>query len=160
MEKEGILKIHWPTAKSASVVPANQDYWYAPLECGRKQLTPCWHHAKHHRCGISVDALGYTQCPIGGVIDTVLNLHSRNRKVADLFDPHWTDIHIKKLCAGYGCGMPPLEYSKPHNGVCVSRRLGKRLLANYYKNHDTTCICNIIHFFPARKLCLIFVGTI
>jgi hypothetical protein len=55
------------------------------------------------RCGISVDAGGYSLCAMGGMIDGFLELNIRTKNLADLFDPAKAAETTRRLCEH--CGL-------------------------------------------------------
>ena len=71
-----------------------QNYFFmAPIDFQVPERVPCYLHSRTG-CGISVDAGGYTVCPIGGAIDGVLASNLRTRRLADLFDPVFAQYQI------------------------------------------------------------------
>jgi hypothetical protein len=85
---------------NGSVVHRNRDFWLAPADKGASRR-PCLLHTalvKKGKCGISVDAKGYTFCAIGGMIDGVLNLGARTKQLADLFNPEFAKWQTETLC--------------------------------------------------------------
>ncbi len=54
------------------------------------------------KCGISVDAAGYTVCANGGAIDGVLRLGLRTRRLADLFEAEFAGRQTRELCKRCG----------------------------------------------------------
>lgn len=90
-----------------SVTHLLQDYFLDPTDIGETR-EPCVFHtaypARKAMCGVSVDAKGYTVCPVGGAIDGVLKLGVRTRRLADLLDSEFADRQTKILCSHCGCG--------------------------------------------------------
>ena len=80
-----------------SIVHVQNDFFVAPIDFQVPERTPCYLHSRTG-CGISVDAGGYTLCPIGGAIDGVLAGGLRTRRLADLFDPVFAQYQTRALC--------------------------------------------------------------
>ena len=74
-------------------------------------------------CGASVDKLGYTLCPVGGTIDSLLGLHARATKVCQMLDQGFVRNQAETLCAH--CGMylncSTIQETWDHNGTPMSR---------------------------------------
>jgi hypothetical protein len=77
------------------------DIYVSPADYGHPTYRPCWNHASQI-CGISVDALGYSPCAIGGMIDSVLGVGGRTKRLADLFDPAIVAELTRRLCEHCG----------------------------------------------------------
>lgn len=93
--------------KKNSVLHLLQDYFLAPCDIeGGDQRQPCIGHSAftldQGGCGISVDALGYTVCAVGGAIDGVLGLCARTRRLANLFNRGFAASQTRKLCGRCG----------------------------------------------------------
>jgi hypothetical protein len=131
IRESGIATIAERTNKrKGSVVHPMTDWFISPLDIDPARTEPhgCRFHTSYRRsrCGISVDSLGYTICPIGGTIDSFLELGIRTTRLADLFDPVFAEKQSKALClhCGQGCPLvtPELRDSLPKvNGTPVSR---------------------------------------
>ena len=81
------------------------NYLVAPADFGVETREPCGiHSSRNAKCGISVDALGYTSCCIGGAIDGFLKLGLRTQRLADLFDEEKAAEQTRKLCMYCGNG--------------------------------------------------------
>jgi hypothetical protein len=89
-----------------SVLHPLNDFFLAPLDFGVPWREPCHIHSRSG-CGVSVDAGGYTLCPLGGAIDGVLQLRLRTGRLADLFDPAFAEDQTRAMCrvCGYQCGI-------------------------------------------------------
>lgn len=80
------------------------DYYLAPCDLGYQVMrAPCDQHSTNTTCGISVDSYGYTVCAVGGMIDGVLGLGLRTKRLADLFDPEFAAHQTAELCIRCGC---------------------------------------------------------
>jgi len=89
VQSRGLAAICEHTKKpNGSIRHPATDHCLAPCDYGAESREPCWVHAGHRgsKCGISVDAAGYTVCANGGAIDGVLQLGLRTKRLADLFD--------------------------------------------------------------------------
>ncbi|MBI5478762.1 MAG: radical SAM protein [Deltaproteobacteria bacterium] len=82
--------------QKGSVVHEQQDVYCAPVDLGVSRPI-CGQHASR-TCGISVDALGFTPCCMGGAIDGVLGLGARTRVLADLWDADKVAKQTRRLC--------------------------------------------------------------
>jgi len=87
---------------SGSVVQLDDDIYVSPVDFGKPTYSPCMIHSST-RCGISVDAGGYSLCAMGGMIDGFLELNIRTKNLADLFDPAKAAETTRKLCEH--CGL-------------------------------------------------------
>jgi hypothetical protein len=87
---------------SGSVVQPDDDIFVSPVDFGKPTYSPCMIHSST-RCGISVDAGGYSLCAMGGMIDGFLELNIRTKNLADLFDPAKAAETTRKLCEH--CGL-------------------------------------------------------
>jgi hypothetical protein len=87
---------------SGSVVQPDDDIFVSPVDFGKPTYSPCMIHSST-RCGISVDAGGYSLCAMGGMIDGFLELDIRTKNLADLFDPEKAAETTRKLCEH--CGL-------------------------------------------------------
>lgn len=76
------------------------DYFVSPADFGMERYK-CWQHGSEI-CGISVDSLGYMPCAVGGMIDSVLHLGLRTKRLADLFDNEKNKEITKKMCEHCG----------------------------------------------------------
>ena len=73
----------------------------SPADCGINVSVPCdWH--SWGGCGISADSLGYTICPDGGMIDSVLGLGVRSHQLVDMFDRSIAQSQTDALCRHCG----------------------------------------------------------
>lgn len=93
------------------------DYYTSPADYGIERHK-CWQHGSEI-CGISVDSQGYMPCAVGGMLDGVLKLGLRTKRLADLFDNEKNAEITKKMCAN--CG------------ACLSQLLKDEELANWRK---------------------------
>lgn len=93
-------------AKSRTDFPWD-DYYISPADYGIERFK-CWQHASEV-CGISVDSGGYMPCAVGGMIDGVLKLGLRTKRLADLFDNEKNAEITKRMCE--------------HCGACLSQLL-------------------------------------
>lgn len=78
-----------------------KDIYVSPIDAGRPTYTPCWNHAGHI-CGISVDHDGYSPCAIGGMVDGILGVGGRTKRLADLFDVDKVAELTRRLCGHCG----------------------------------------------------------
>lgn len=76
------------------------DYFISPADFGIKR-EKCWQHGSEI-CGISVDSGGYMPCAVGGMIDGMLHLGLRTKRLADLFDNDKNAAITEKMCAHCG----------------------------------------------------------
>ena len=76
------------------------DYYVSPADFGVVRQK-CWQHGSEI-CGISVDSGGYMPCAVGGMIDGILNLGLRTKRLADLFDNEKNAAITKDMCAHCG----------------------------------------------------------
>lgn len=84
------------------------DYYISPADYGIERQK-CWQHGSEI-CGISVDSQGYMPCAVGGMIDGILKLGLRTKRLADLFDNEINAEITKKMCH--------------HCGACLTQLLG------------------------------------
>lgn len=82
------------------------DYYTSPADFGMERLK-CWQHASEI-CGISVDSGGYMPCAVGGMLDGVLKLGLRTKRLADLFDNEKNAAITKKMCQHCGACLTQL----------------------------------------------------
>jgi hypothetical protein len=99
VRRENRVKVIEGTIKTRSVVQPVRDIFLAPCDF-HAQREPCGTHSLYADpdCGISVDAGGYTVCCMGGMIDGILDLGARTKRLADLFDPSFADAQTRMLC--------------------------------------------------------------
>lgn len=91
------------------------DYYISPADYGIERHK-CWQHASEI-CGISVDSGGYMPCAVGGMLDGVLKLGLRTKRLADLFDNEKNAAITKEMCK--------------HCGACLSQLLKGNELTNW-----------------------------
>jgi hypothetical protein len=107
--------------RRGSVVHPQQDVYCAPVDLGGSRPI-CGQHASR-KCGISVDAAGYTPCCMGGAVDGVLGLGARTRVLADLWDADKVARQTRLLCDH--CG---------HQLTQIAPFLGRRM-ATFERRH-------------------------
>ena len=76
----------------------------SPADAGLPNQGPCYQHSSII-CGIGYDAHGFTLCPMGGTISTLLGAPEgviRSRRLADLFDPEWAKRATEEMCKHCG----------------------------------------------------------
>lgn len=76
------------------------DYYISPADFGIERQK-CWQHGSEI-CGISVDSGGYMPCAVGGMLDGVLKLGLRTKRLADLFDNEKNAAITKEMCRNCG----------------------------------------------------------
>lgn len=91
------------------------DYYVSPADFGMERHK-CWQHGSEI-CGISVDSGGYMPCAVGGMLDGVLKLGLRTKRLADLFDNEKNAAITKKMCE--------------HCGACLSKVLKEPELTDW-----------------------------
>jgi len=101
-------------AKSRTDFPWD-DYYISPADYGMDRHK-CWQHGSEV-CGISVDSQGYMPCAVGGMLDGVLKLGLRTKRLADLFDNEKNEAITKEMCK--------------HCGACLSQLLTGDELKNW-----------------------------
>jgi hypothetical protein len=73
-------------------------------------------------CGMGVDQLGYTLCPTGGAIDSLLGLGARATSLSQMLDMGFVEWQAQTLCRHCGVVVPlcrpPQTWS--HNGTEMS----------------------------------------
>lgn len=77
------------------------DIYVSPSDYGEPLRQPCYSHASV-LCGVSVDHEGYAPCAMGGMIDGILGLGVRTKRLADLFDVDKMAELTARLCAHCG----------------------------------------------------------
>lgn len=82
------------------------DYYISPADYGIERHK-CWQHGSEI-CGISVDSQGYMPCAVGGMLDGVLKLGLRTKRLADLFDNEKNAEITKKMCENCGACLSQL----------------------------------------------------
>lgn len=92
-------------AKSRTDFPWD-DYYISPADYGIERHK-CWQHGSEI-CGISVDSGGYMPCAVGGMLDGVLKLGLRTKRLADLFDNEKNAEITKKMCESCGACLSQL----------------------------------------------------
>lgn len=97
--------IEFTQKPDGSVRHNDLNYFIAPVDFNNKPQS-CGFHSHMGLCGISVDSCGYTVCPVGGAIDSVLALGLRTRRLADVFDPAFVQHQTDILCSLCGHGYP------------------------------------------------------
>jgi hypothetical protein len=105
-----------------SVVHPQQDVYCAPVDLGVSRPI-CGQHASR-KCGISVDALGYTPCCMGGAVDGVLGLGARTRVLADLWDADQVARQTRRLCDHCGHQLSQLAPFLGRRMATFERRHG------------------------------------
>lgn len=100
---DGQAKVIEGTIKDASVIHEVYDIFLSPADFGAGR-EPCGTHASvtDPDCGISVDAAGYSLCCMGGMIDGLLGLGVRTKRLADLWDPDFARNQTRSLCRHCG----------------------------------------------------------
>lgn len=93
------------------------DYYVSPADFGMVRHK-CWQHGSEI-CGISVDSQGYMPCAVGGMLDGVLKLGLRTKRLADLFDNERSAWITKEMCK--------------HCGACLSQLLKGEELTDWRK---------------------------
>lgn len=101
------------SAKTGSVSKAEEfkaalwwfDTFVSPTDAGDLPTPACYCHSSKI-CGIGVDSVGFSICPIGGTMRAFLGL-PRTRKLVDLFDPEIATQMTEDECRH--CGY---EYAK------------------------------------------------
>ena len=91
------------------------DYYISPYDFGIERQK-CWQHASEI-CGVSVDSQGYMPCAVGGMIDGMLKLGLRTKRLADLFDNEKNAALTKEMCK--------------HCGACLTQLLKGEELENW-----------------------------
>jgi hypothetical protein len=77
-----------------------------PSDVGVKPCPhPCLWMQGYGGCGFGVDALGYTLCPVGGTIDTLLGLNARTTTLKQLRDRDFLVWQASQLCSNCGAFM-------------------------------------------------------
>jgi hypothetical protein len=113
--EEGTIKHH------GSVVHTSLGMCLAPKDSGQPFSFPCRYHS-HGECGVSVDACGYTGCPVGGAIDGCLRLGVRTNRLADLWDDDFMAMQSEAICSC--CGLASGERECPgaemRHGIMMS----------------------------------------
>jgi hypothetical protein len=89
------------TTKDHSMVLERDDVYVSPSDLGLGQRPPCFSHASI-LCGISVDHEGYMPCAMGGMVDALLKLGLRTKRLADLFDEEKNAEMTAKMCEHCG----------------------------------------------------------
>jgi organic radical activating enzyme len=105
-----------------SVVHEIQDIYCAPVDLGTSRPI-CGQHASR-KCGISVDALGYTPCCMGGAVDGVLGLGARTRVLADLWDAGKVARQTRLLCDHCGHQLTQIAPFLRRRMAAFERRRG------------------------------------
>lgn len=82
------------------------DYCVSPADHGIVRHK-CWQHGSEI-CGISVDAEGYMPCAVGGMLDGMLKLGLRTKRLADLFDNDKNAAITQEMCKHCGACMTQL----------------------------------------------------
>lgn len=110
------------------------DYYISPKDFGvvRKK---CWQHGSEI-CGISVDSFGYMPCAVGGMIDSVLKLGLRTKRLSDLFDNEVNAAITEKMCAHCGACYSNITSEKEawRNYLSAQpKRFGSHMSPTWYK---------------------------
>ena len=82
------------------------DYYVSPLDYGIERHK-CWQHSSEI-CGVSADSGGYMPCAVGGMIDGMLNLGLRTKRLADLFDNDKNEAITREMCKHCGACLTQL----------------------------------------------------
>ncbi len=96
------------------------DYFVSPADYGIERQK-CWQHGSEI-CGISVDSGGYMPCAVGGMLDGMLKLGLRTKRLADLFDNEKNAALTKEMCK--------------HCGACLTQLLSGEEKENWRKFVD------------------------
>jgi hypothetical protein len=112
------------------------DYYISPADYGIDRYK-CWQHASEI-CGISVDANGYMPCAVGGMIDGVLKLGLRTKRLADLFDEQKNAALTKEMCKHCGACLTNLLNGKEKQDwrdyvESQAKRFGSHMSPTWYK---------------------------
>jgi hypothetical protein len=86
------------------------DYFVSPADYGIERHK-CWQHGSEI-CGISVDSQGYMPCAVGGMIDGMLKLGIRTKRLSDLFDENINAVLTKEMCKHCGACLTQLLSGK------------------------------------------------
>ena len=112
IREEGMVWICEESIKSGGSVKFERGLSISPQDSGIENYTPCNQHSFRHPCGISVDSIGYTICPLGGAIDSVLNLKVRTKNLRDLFDVEFAHKQTCSLCGVCGLSIKEGQWNK------------------------------------------------
>ena len=126
---EGLAEVSNSFKPHGSIRHAIADVFTAPVDFGMEGRDPCTWHSRAEHCGISVDAAGYTACPIVGAIDGILGLGVRTRRLADLWVPEKVESQTAALCQFCGKG---LGLDRAHPAECRTVR-GTSLSATWQR---------------------------
>lgn len=112
------------------------DYYISPDDYGMVRKK-CWQHGSEI-CGISIDSQGYMPCAVGGMIDSVLKLGLKTKRLADLFDNEKNAAITKEMCKHCGaCLTQQLnseEKEKWRNYIALQpKRFGSHMSPTWYK---------------------------
>jgi hypothetical protein len=122
VRREGKAVVIESTFKThRNVVHIFRDLCQAPVDYGAEPREPCYAHCRD-KCGVSVDALGYTICPSGGAIDGILGLGVRTKRLADLWDNDFSERQTRAICdrCGFQLGEKQIEGAEIRHGITMS----------------------------------------
>jgi hypothetical protein len=126
---ESTFKLH------RNIVHSIRDMCLAPCDYGAAPREPCYAHCRD-KCGVSVDAGGYTICPSGGAIDAFFGLGVRTKRLADLWDEGFAERQTRALCdrCGFMLGPKDVPGMELHYGIAMSSTWLKALDQNRDQN--------------------------
>jgi hypothetical protein len=126
------------TTKDHSMVLERDDIYVSPRDVGFGQRPPCFSHASI-LCGISVDHEGYMPCAMAGMIDALLKLGLRTKRLADLFDEEIVADTTAKMCEHCGhnvsfSGLPDATIAEWREKVdATPRRFASHMTPTWMK---------------------------
>lgn len=89
-------------ARSARFPRMTRYPYVSPLDAGIHCPHPCMNMACRGKCGASVDQVGYTICPTGSPIDSILGLNARAKTLKQMLDPEFVRWQTETLCSRCG----------------------------------------------------------
>lgn len=112
------------------------DYYTSPADYGMERHK-CWQHGSEI-CGISVDSEGYMPCAVGGMLDGVLKLGLRTKRLADLFDNEKNAAITKEMCKHCGACLSQLLTGKELDDwrnyvITQPKKFGSHMSPTWYK---------------------------
>ena len=157
VEDEKIAVVHHLSAKPKGSVTFTDNIALSPKDFGIENAPPCFVHTAFSGenrppglavtlpngesfvpvCGISVDSLGYTLCPVGGTIDSFLDINIRTKELKDLFDENFALKHTCDMCGVCGFAYQSRTgQSNWHKHESVKKYRGTHLSPTWKKAVD------------------------
>ena len=105
IRQDKLCSIFESTIKTAPVIHSIQDIFISPIDVAMPRKQYCGWHSLYGNCGFSIDSLGYTLCPIGGMISNIICPTEKSITFKELLIPKRAIEQTEALCTHCGVGM-------------------------------------------------------